>query len=182
MGLREALTTRLERLERVAKEATAKRENYRRNWRTYHQEQAAAFARSFPPEAEPIPDEMRSQRQLEAQRVAADRELATADHAQRSRDWAAERSRILKERVRALQTELTASLTGRMRSSGRVVRDLERKRFDNRRKQLEREVSKNQLAKLANQGTALPAEVAVVVDQVLAEVRRVRDAVLEVDE
>jgi len=40
----------------------------------------------------------------------------------------------------------------------------------------------NQLTKLANQGTALPAEVALAVGQVLAEVRQVRDAVLEVDE
>jgi superfamily II DNA or RNA helicase len=75
--------------------------------------------------------------------IAADRDAA--------REVWDEVGDTLKERVRALQTELTASLTGRMQSSGRVVRDLETKRFKRRREELVRAIGENQLAKLSKE-------------------------------
>lgn len=64
----------------------------------------------------------------------------------------------LKERVRALQAELTASLAGRMQASGKAVRDLETKRFKRRREELERAIGTNQLAKIAKEAEKLRAQ------------------------
>lgn len=57
----------------------------------------------------------------------------------------------VKDRVRALQAELTASLTTRMQVAGKAMRELEKKRFDRRKRELERAIDDNQLAKLAKE-------------------------------
>ena len=57
----------------------------------------------------------------------------------------------LKERVHTLSVELTASLAHRMQASGKTVREQEKKRFERRRKELERAVRENQIAKLARE-------------------------------
>lgn len=64
----------------------------------------------------------------------------------------------LKERVRALQAELTASLAGRMQASGKAVRELEKRRFERRRKELERAVGENQLARIAKEAEKIRAK------------------------
>lgn len=61
----------------------------------------------------------------------------------------------LKERVRVLQFELTASLASTLQASGKAVREIEKKRFDRRRKELERAIGENQLAKLAKEADKL---------------------------
>jgi hypothetical protein len=63
----------------------------------------------------------------------------------------------LKERVRALQAELTASLADRMKRSGQAVRELEKKRFERRKKELERAIGENQLARIAKEAEKLRA-------------------------
>ncbi|HWM92943.1 MAG TPA: DISARM system SNF2-like helicase DrmD [Thermoanaerobaculia bacterium] len=65
----------------------------------------------------------------------------------------------LKERVRALQAELTASLASRIQASGKAVRELEKKRFEGRRKELERELSKNQLARLVKEAEKIRVQI-----------------------
>jgi valyl-tRNA synthetase len=64
----------------------------------------------------------------------------------------------LKERVRALQAELTVSLAGRMQASGKAVRELEKKRFERRRRELERALGENQLTKIAKEAEKLRAQ------------------------
>jgi len=64
----------------------------------------------------------------------------------------------LKDRVRALQTELTASLAERMKRSGHVVREQEKQRFDRRRKELERAIGENQLARISKEAEKLRAK------------------------
>jgi superfamily II DNA or RNA helicase len=61
----------------------------------------------------------------------------------------------LKERVRAQQDSLTASLAERMRSSGNLVRSREKKRFERRQKELERAIGENQLARIAKEAEKL---------------------------
>ncbi|MDY0062052.1 MAG: DISARM system SNF2-like helicase DrmD [Myxococcota bacterium] len=61
----------------------------------------------------------------------------------------------VKERVRSLQIELTASLSQRLVAAGRTVRDLEQKRFERRRKELERAIGENQLARIAKEAEKL---------------------------
>lgn len=61
----------------------------------------------------------------------------------------------LKARVKALQTDLTASLTARLRASGKAVRDLEKKRFERRQRELEKAIGENQLAKIAKEAEKL---------------------------
>ena len=61
----------------------------------------------------------------------------------------------VKARVRALQAELTGSLTERLRASGQRIRELEKKRFDRRKKELEQAVGENQLAKIAKEAEKL---------------------------
>jgi len=65
---------------------------------------------------------------------------------------------VLKERVRALQTELTTSLGERMKRSGQAVRALEKKRFDQRKKELERAIGENQLARITREAEKLRAK------------------------
>lgn len=64
----------------------------------------------------------------------------------------------LKERVRALQAGLTAALAGKMHASGKAVRELEKKRFDHRQRELKRAIGENQLAKLAKEAEKLRAQ------------------------
>ncbi|MCA9720175.1 MAG: DEAD/DEAH box helicase [Myxococcales bacterium] len=61
----------------------------------------------------------------------------------------------IKARVQALQADLTASLGKRMKAAGKAVRDLEKKRFERRRRELERAIGENQLAKLAKEAAKL---------------------------
>ena len=61
----------------------------------------------------------------------------------------------VKARVQALQAELTASLGARLRAAGKVVSDLEKKRFDRRKKELERAIGENQIAKIAKEADKL---------------------------
>jgi superfamily II DNA or RNA helicase len=64
----------------------------------------------------------------------------------------------VKAAVTALQHQLSASLTARLNDSGRVVRDLEKRRFERRRKELERAIGENQLAKLQKEADKLRAK------------------------
>jgi len=61
----------------------------------------------------------------------------------------------VKKRVLALQAQLTAKLAARMKSAGEAVRDLEKKRFDRRKKELERAIGENQLAKIVKEADKL---------------------------
>jgi len=61
----------------------------------------------------------------------------------------------VKERLRALQSQLTQSLTQRMREAGKVVEGQERKRFERRRKELERAIGDNQLARISKEAEKL---------------------------
>ncbi|OYV75211.1 MAG: hypothetical protein B7Z66_13735 [Chromatiales bacterium 21-64-14] len=87
-----------------------------------------------------------------------------------ARDWAAPLTTVdrdaahevwddvedaLKTRVQSLQAELTASLATRMQASGKAVRDLEQKRFERRRKELERAIGENQLARITKEAEKL---------------------------
>ena len=54
----------------------------------------------------------------------------------------------VKARVQAIQKELTASLATRMKTSGKAVRELEKKRFDRRKRELERAISDNQIGRI----------------------------------
>jgi len=64
----------------------------------------------------------------------------------------------LMDRVRAQQADLTASLADRMQRSGQAVREQEKKRFDRRRKELERAIGENQLEKIAREAEKLRAK------------------------
>jgi len=64
----------------------------------------------------------------------------------------------LKTRVRALQAELTASLSDRMKASGKAVREQETRRFDRRSKELVRAIGENQLARLTREAEKLRAK------------------------
>lgn len=64
----------------------------------------------------------------------------------------------LMDRVRAQQADLTASLAERMQRSGQAVREQEKKRFDRRRKELERAIGENQLEKIAREAEKLRAK------------------------
>ena len=61
----------------------------------------------------------------------------------------------VKDHVRRLQAELTSSLDARLKASGKAVRELEKKRFDRRKKELERAIGENQLAKLTKEAAKL---------------------------
>src|SRR5690606_1879944 len=61
----------------------------------------------------------------------------------------------IKARVQTLSSELTASLSERMKSAGKAVRDLEKKRFDRRRRELQRAIGENQLARIAKEAEKL---------------------------
>lgn len=61
----------------------------------------------------------------------------------------------VKDRVRTLQTELTASLVAQLQASGKAVREREKKRFDRRRRELERAIGENQLAKIEKEANKL---------------------------
>ncbi len=54
----------------------------------------------------------------------------------------------LKKRVRALETELTTSLKKRLQQAGRLVGDTEKKRFERRRKELEKAMGENQISRI----------------------------------
>jgi superfamily II DNA or RNA helicase len=55
----------------------------------------------------------------------------------------------VKARVLSLQKQLTAGLRQRVHQAGKVVMEAERKRFERRRKELERAIGDNQLAKIS---------------------------------
>ncbi len=61
----------------------------------------------------------------------------------------------IKAGVQGLQTGLTASLRERMKAAGEVARDVEKKRFERRRRELERAIGENQLAKIAKEADKL---------------------------
>lgn len=97
---------------------------------------------------------------------------AALDH-RPARDWGAEPTRAdqsaardvwdeieqaLMDRVRTQQTELTATLAERMQRSGQAVREQEKKRFERRRKELERAIGENQLEKIAREAEKLRAK------------------------
>jgi len=63
-----------------------------------------------------------------------------------------------KDRVRAQQADLTATLAERMQRSGQAVREQEKKRFERRRKELERAIGENQLEKIAREAEKLRAK------------------------
>ena len=60
--------------------------------------------------------------------------------------------------VRTQQADLTAMLVERMQRSGQAVRDQEKKRFDRRRKELERAIGETQLEKIAREAEKLRAK------------------------
>ena len=61
----------------------------------------------------------------------------------------------IKERLRVLQMELTVSLSARMKAAGNAVTEQEKKRFDQRRRELQRAIGENQLAKLNREAEKL---------------------------
>ena len=61
----------------------------------------------------------------------------------------------LRERVRERQAELTKWLANRMKASGRAVRELEQKRFERRKRELERAIGENQVARIAKEADKL---------------------------
>ncbi|MDW7711191.1 MAG: DISARM system SNF2-like helicase DrmD [Deferrisomatales bacterium] len=83
----------------------------------------------------------------ESRPVAGDREAA--------RELWDEVEDAVKDRVRTLQTELTASLVSQLQTSGKAVREREKKRFDRRRRELERAIGENQLAKIEKEANKL---------------------------
>lgn len=94
---------------------------------------------------EPLPHQ--PARAWEAPVTPGDRDMA--------RDLWDEVEGEVKDRVRSLQAELTSSLAGRLRTSGQAVRESEKKRFDRRKKELERAIGENQLAKIAKEADKL---------------------------
>lgn len=61
----------------------------------------------------------------------------------------------VKERVKALQAERTRALRAQLAASGKVVRETEKKRFERRRRELERAIGENQLARLQKEADRL---------------------------
>jgi superfamily II DNA or RNA helicase len=61
----------------------------------------------------------------------------------------------VKALVKTLQIDLTESLKGQLKQSGKAVRDLEKKRFTSRRKELDRAIGENQLARIAKEAERL---------------------------
>lgn len=64
----------------------------------------------------------------------------------------------IKSIVRDLQTELTVSLTERLKNSGKMVLAMEKKRFDRRKRELEVAIGENQLNKIAKERDKLLAD------------------------
>lgn len=82
-------------------------------------------------------------------------EPPTAGDRGQARDIWDEIDDSLKQHVKDLRAELTASLTTRMETAGKSVRDIEQKRFEKRRKELDRAIGENQLARLAKEAEKL---------------------------
>lgn len=61
----------------------------------------------------------------------------------------------VKQRVVSLQHQLTSTLRQRIQQAGKVVMDAERKRFEKRRKELERAIGDNQLARIGKDAEKL---------------------------
>jgi superfamily II DNA or RNA helicase len=61
----------------------------------------------------------------------------------------------VKKRIRALEHELTTGLQRRLHQAGKSVGDTEKKRFERRRKELERAIGETQLAKLQKEADKL---------------------------
>ena len=66
----------------------------------------------------------------------------------------------VKRHVRALQQTLTRNLAERLKAAGKVVEALEKKRFDRRRKELERALKENQIAKIQKEADKVRAKIA----------------------
>jgi superfamily II DNA or RNA helicase len=82
-------------------------------------------------------------------------EPPTAGDRAKARDIWDEIDDSLKQHVKDLKTELTASVTTRMETAGKSVRDIEQKRFERRRKELDKAIGENQLARLAKEAEKL---------------------------
>ena len=65
----------------------------------------------------------------------------------------------LKQHVKALTAQLSAALTARMQAAGLAVREIEQKRFARRRKELEKAIGDNQLARLSKEAAKLREKV-----------------------
>ncbi len=61
----------------------------------------------------------------------------------------------VKRRVQAMQKHLTVSMKQRIQQAGKVVLDAEKKRFERRRKELERAIGDNQIARIAKDAEKL---------------------------
>jgi superfamily II DNA or RNA helicase len=61
----------------------------------------------------------------------------------------------VKERLRTLQADLTATLSARMETAGKAVREQEKKRFDQRRRELKRAIGETQLARIQKEAEKL---------------------------
>jgi superfamily II DNA or RNA helicase len=94
---------------------------------------------------DPLPH--RAARELTAPLKAGDRDTA--------RDIWDDIDGDVKQRVNALTAELSASLASRMATAGKAVRGIEQKRFEKRRKELEKAIGDNQLARLAKEAAKL---------------------------
>lgn len=92
----------------------------------------------------------RPARDWNAPATPADRDAA--------RDVWDEIEQALMDRVRAQQADLTALLVERMQRSGKAVREQEKKRFDRRRRELERAIGENQLQKIVREAEKLRAK------------------------
>ena len=79
----------------------------------------------------------------------------TAGDRAKARDIWEEIDDALKQHVKDLKAELTDSLASRMEAAGKAVRDIEQKRFERRRKELDKAIGENQLARLAKEAEKL---------------------------
>ena len=61
----------------------------------------------------------------------------------------------VKALVQKLQADLTTSLRGRLKASGKLVRETEKKRFERRQRELQRAIGENQLARIAKEADKL---------------------------
>lgn len=77
----------------------------------------------------------------------------------RARDVWDEVEGDVKALVRTLQSELTTDLRQRVTQAGKTVLDIEKRRFDKRRKELERAVADNQLSRIERDADALREKV-----------------------
>jgi superfamily II DNA or RNA helicase len=82
-------------------------------------------------------------------------EPPTAGDRAKARDIWEEIDDALKQHVKDLKAELTDSLASRMEAAGKAVRDIEQKRFERRRKELDKAIGENQLARLAKEAEKL---------------------------